>query len=99
MISEIYTGDTEKDNIPIVINEDSKALVESLASTKKVKRKTMRLVISSIQQRIREGIVSTVNHVSSEKQLADIFTKRGAKSDTLLEVLSSGNLSTRSNKR
>ena len=93
MISEIYTGNVEQYNIPIVVNEDSKALVESLLSTKKVKRKTMRLVISSIQEKIREGIVSAIEHVSSEEQLADVFTKKGAKSDILLEVLDSGNLS------
>ena len=50
VISEIYTGSIDQGNIPIVINEDSKSLVESILSTKKVKRKTMRLVISSIQQ-------------------------------------------------
>ena len=92
MISDIYHGDIEQYNIPIVINEDSKALVESLRSTKKVKRKTMRLVISSIQQSIRDGKVSDINHVSSENQLADAFTKKGAKIETLLEVLNSGNL-------
>ena len=40
MFSEIYTGNSDK-KLPIVINEDSKGLVESLYSTKKVKRKTM----------------------------------------------------------
>ena len=54
VISELYTGDLNKNNIPIVINEDSKSLVESLNSTKKVKRKTMRLVISSIQQSMKD---------------------------------------------
>ena len=93
MISDIYTGDIEKYNIPIVINEDSKALVESLSSTKKVKRKTMRLVISSIQQNIREGKISNVKHVSSKSQLADVFTKRGVKSYLLLKVLNCGTLS------
>ena len=92
MLSDIYLGDIEQYNIPIVINEDSKALVESLSSTKKVKRKTMRLVISSIQQSIRNGIVSNIRHVSSSNQLADVFTKRGARSDILLEVLNCGNL-------
>ena len=45
IISEIYTGDVNESNIPIAINEDSKSLVESLLSTKKVKRKSMRLAI------------------------------------------------------
>ena len=46
MISELYTGKLIGYQIPIVVNEDSKSLIESLYSTKKVKRKTMRVVIS-----------------------------------------------------
>ena len=94
VLSEMYTGDINTFRLPIVINEDSKSLVESLASTKKVKRKTMRLVISSIQQSIDDGTISDVIHVSTKDQLADIFTKKGVKSDKLLECLASGNLTT-----
>ena len=93
VISELYTGDLDSSNIPIVINEDSKSLVESLNSTKKVKRKTMRLVISAIQQSLKDGTVSDVMHVSTKDQLADIFTKKGVNSEKLLECLHSGNLS------
>ena len=38
MISEIYTGSNEGHKIPLIVNEDSASLVESLYSTKKVKR-------------------------------------------------------------
>ena len=93
MISDIYAENVEKYNIPVVVSEDSKALVESLNSTKKVKRKTMRLVISSIQQSMREGKISDIKHVSSDTQLADVFTKKGAKAELLLKVLNCGNLS------
>ena len=48
MISELYTGENEK-LLPIIVNEDSKGLIDSLYSTRKVKRKTMRVVISSLQ--------------------------------------------------
>ena len=92
MLSEIYTGNTESHKIPIVINEDSKSLVQSLESTKKVKRKTMRLVISSIQQSINNGTISNVIHVSSKDQLADMFTKKGVNSEKLMNCLKSGNL-------
>ena len=93
IISEIYTGNTDTYKLPIVINEDSKSLVESLLSTKKVKRKTMRLAISSIQQSIENGVISDVLHVSSKDQLADIFTKKGVDNGKLLECIASGNLS------
>ena len=92
VISELYSGDLNHKNIPIVINEDSKSLVESLMSTKKVKRKTMRLVISSIQQKMQDGIISDITHVSTKKQLADIFTKKGVSNESLIECLASGNL-------
>ena len=90
----MYTGDTHSFKLPIAINEDSKSLIESLLSTKKVKRKTMRLVISAIQQKINDGTISKVIHVSSKDQIADIFTKKGVKNEKLLKCLSVGNLNT-----
>ena len=94
LICEIYTGDTNSQShrIPIVINEDSKSLVQSLSSTKKVKRKTVRLIISAIQQSIDDGTISDIIHVSSKEQLADIFTKKGVNSESLLKCLETGSL-------
>ena len=52
MISEVYTGEANpKLKIPLTINEDSKSLIESLYSTQKVKRKTMRVVVSINERR------------------------------------------------
>ena len=92
LISEIYTGDQGSHKIPIVINEDSKSLIQSLCFTKKVKRKTVRLVISTIQQSINDGTISDIIHVSTKDQLADIFTKKGVNSEILLRRLASGSL-------
>ena len=50
MISELYFGDPSLFEIPIKINEDSKFLGESIFSTKKVKRKTMHIGISKVQE-------------------------------------------------
>ena len=56
LIAEIYSGEEESETkIPLKVNGDSASLIESLYSTKKVKRKTMRVVISSIQQNIKRG--------------------------------------------
>ena len=41
LISELYMGDIHSFNLPIAVNEESKSLIQSLMSTKKVKRKTM----------------------------------------------------------
>ena len=63
IISEIYFGDFRIFTIPIEINEDSKSLVDTLFSTKKVKRKTMRIIVSSLQQYMKDGTISNVKHV------------------------------------
>jgi hypothetical protein len=52
LITEIYTGEPTMNTLPIVAYEDSNSLLESIYSTKKVKRKTMRVVVSSIQQHL-----------------------------------------------
>ena len=96
MISEIYNGGdvrhSEDLKIPLIVNEDSKSLIESLFSTKKVKRKTMRVIISSLQQHIRNGRIKDIHHVNSKQQLADIFTKKGVSSEYILDSVSSGTL-------
>ena len=50
MISELYGGDQK---IPIIVNEDSRGLVDSIYSTKKIKKKTMRVVLSGIEQYLK----------------------------------------------
>ena len=87
LISEIYTGEATKNILPIVANEDSKSLLESIYSTKKVKRKTMRVVISSIQQHLQNKTLTEIHHVVSKDNIADIFTKSGVNTDTVLNVL------------
>ena len=87
LISEIYTGEATKNILPIVANEDSKSLLESIYSTKKVKRKTMRVVISSIQQHLQNKTLTEFHHVVSKDNIADIFTKSGVNTDTFLNVL------------
>ena len=92
MLTELYTGKPKENSIPIVVNEDSLSLVESLYSTKKVKRKTMRVVISSIQQHLKQKVITEINHVKSADNIADIFTKKGVSVERLMNVLHKGSL-------
>ena len=92
MLSELYFEDPNKFKIPITINEDSKSFVHSIFSTKKVKRKTMRVVISKIQENITNGNIQDVRHVRSSEQLGDVLTKKGACPERLLSVLQQGTL-------
>ena len=96
MITEIYSGDEENLQIPLIINEDSKALVDSLYSTRKVKRKTMRVVISCIQQYMKNGTIQQIKHVQSNEQLADVFTKHGVSKFDIMDVVSNGQISNHS---
>ena len=59
----------------------------------------MRVVISSLQQRIQENQIDTIRHVSSEEQLADVFTKHSAPQGKLLECLEDNVLSDKLEKK
>ena len=92
MISEVYTGNITSSKIPIIVNEDSKGLVDSLYSKRKVRTKSMRILLSCIQQYIKTGVIKEINHVSSKNQLGDIFTKRGVLNQNIIHAVSQGTL-------
>ena len=52
----------------------------------------MRVVISSIQQRLQDKVLTEIHHVKSEDNIADIFTKAGVKTDRILTALESSSL-------
>ena len=87
LLSELYTGDSTTNTIPIVAKTDSKSLLQSIYSTKKVKRKTMRVVISSIQQHLQNKILTNVQHVLSKENIADVFTKKGVPTNEILSTI------------
>ena len=98
LITEVYTGEASENTLPIIANEDSNSLLESIYSTKKVKRKTMRVVLSSIQQHLQNKILTKVHHVKSKDNVADVFTKKGVNTERLLKVLKNGSLIIHRNK-
>ena len=89
---EIYHGNKSKYRIPIFIYDDSKSLIQSLYSTKKVKRKTMRVVISRIQQLINDKTVMDVIHVKTKDQVADTLTKKGVSNEKIMQILREGKI-------
>ena len=93
IIKEIYSGIVSTNQIPVVVNIDSKTLLDSLNSTKQIDEKTVRHLIAWIKQQKDENkTVESINWVSSAKQVADVFTKKNAKTDTILTVVTEGNL-------
>ena len=84
IIKEIYSA---------IVNIDSKTILDSLNSTKQIDEKTVRHLIAWIkQQRDENKTIESINWVSSEKQVADVFTKKNAKTDVILTVVTEGNL-------
>ena len=62
LLMEIYSGKVKEYSIPIIVNEDSLSLVKSIYSTKKVKRKTMRVVVAIVRQHLKRKRISDIKH-------------------------------------
>ena len=92
MIKEIYSGLVSEEQIPVKVNIDSKTLLDSLNSSKQVDEKTIRHLIAWIKQQKEDKTIDSINWVCSQEQLADVFTKKNAKTDEILTVVSEGNL-------
>ena len=92
MIQEIYSGKVSEEQISVEINIDSKTLLDSLYSSKQVDEKTIRHLIAWIKQQLEVKSVKSIGWVSSEKQLADVFTKRNVNTDAIISVVTEGNL-------
>ena len=92
-LSEIYYGPESTLRIPLYIYDDSKSLIQSLFSTKKVKRKTMRVVISRIQQLLKNKTIVDAVHVKTKDQVADILTKHGVSNQKMIQILNEGRIS------
>ena len=84
--------------IPIISVIDSNNLLEASLSTKFVEDKKLRLDIAQIQESLSTENV-TLQWIETASMLADSLTKNGVNSDLLLNVLSTGNLSSEIQKR
>ena len=72
---------------------DSKSLCDAIYSTKLVDDKRLRIDIAALQQLCGQKKIEEIKWCTSEKQLANALTKRGASATQLLEVLRLGSLS------
>ena len=72
---------------------ESKTLYNSNISTKPVEEKTMRHLLAWIkEQKEEEKTVSSIDWIPNQLMLADILTKKGVKSDSLLSVVTRGEI-------
>ena len=66
---------------------DNKSLVDSLYSTKQVDDKHLRINLAVLGDMLEQGEISSVTWVQSARQLANVFTKRGASAEPLLSAV------------
>jgi hypothetical protein len=92
MIKEIYSENVGEDQIPVVVKIDSKTLLDSLNSSKQIDEKTIRHLIAWMKQQVEQKTISRIDWVCSSEQHADVFTKKNAKTDSILNIVSGGNL-------
>ena len=97
LVSETYKGTInlrKPDQIPVIAKTDSKSLWESIHNSRQCEEKMLRNTIAGIKELIQLGMIDSVDWVSTDNQLADCLTKKGAasKSDWLLGVASNNTL-------
>ena len=80
-------------SIPMHCSVDNQSLVDNLHSSNNVKE-DKRLIqdIALLKEMMGKEEIGSVTHVPSKKNLADALTKRGASSQLLEDVLSSGSM-------
>ena len=88
MLSEIYFHNM-KNVFPIDVYTDNKSLQENVCSTKQVKEKRLRVTIAEIRESLERKYINSIQWISSNDQLADCLTKRGASTASLLETIES----------
>lgn len=94
LLGELVYGKPEANLFPIVCFTDCKSLHDALKSPKFVSEKRLRLEISGIKEQLQKGQVKRVEWISSDLQLADCLTKKGAVNNELRKALHSGVLTT-----
>ena len=87
ILAEIMNA--EMKSIPMIAHVDSKNLYEAIRSTKFVEDKKLRLDIAQIQEAVVTENVE-IKWVPTGDMIADCLTKRGVKSDKILEIMEMG---------
>ena len=71
---------------------DSQTLADSVYSTKPIEEKTTRHLIAWVKQMLEEKKIEIFFKISSKENLADVFTKKGVDSVSILETIREGRI-------
>ena len=76
--------------MPVRVLTDSEPTLESIASTKQIERKGLRMTVQDIKEKLRDGEIKSYQWVSTKQMWADGLTKEMEMADGLRELLKTG---------
>ena len=91
-MTELYCNNYRVNELSVVAYTDYKSLHENLHSTKQVRKKRLRVDMAEIRTTLNTDDIQRIIWLPTELQLANDLTKRGAKTDMLLDFINSGQI-------
>ena len=82
-------GDYRK-RMPVRVMTDSEPTLESIASTKQIERKGLRMTVQEMKEKLREGEIKSYQWVSTKQMWADGLTKEMEMAEGLRKLLKIG---------
>ena len=76
--------------LPVRIITDSEALLESIASTKQIERKSLRMTVQELKDRLMSGDVKSYQWIPTKEMWADGLTKEMEMAEGLRKMLKEG---------
>ena len=87
---EIFLFGDYRKRIPVRIMTDSEPPLESIASTRQIERKGLRMTVQEMKEKLIEGEVKSYQWLSTKEMWADGMTKEMEMADGLRKLLQSG---------
>ena len=88
-IEMLMFGNYEQ-RIPVRIITDSEPLLESIASTKQIDRRSLRITVQELKEKLKTGEVKSYEWIATKEMWADGLTKEMEMADGLRKVLREG---------
>ena len=82
-------GDYRK-RLPVRIMTDSEPTLESIASTKQIERKGLRMTVQEMKEKLMEGEIKSYQWLSTKEMWADGLTKEMEMAEGLRNLLKAG---------
>ena len=82
-------GDYRK-RMPVRIMTDSEPALESIASTKQIERKGLRMTVQEMKEKLKEGEIKSYQWLSTKEMWADGLTKEMEMAEGLRQLLKEG---------